>query len=122
MNNKGATSAEQYAQHEESVNYVNNYHKQDNNLYSNSYNHGWKNHPNFGWKNNQGAGPHDRPHPLSGFQQRQRDTNHQSQPSIEDLVLQMANHNMENAKNIARLEALVQSQAASLKLLENQFV
>lgn len=36
-----------------SVNYIGNFNRSKNNLYSNTYNPGWRNHPNFGWGGNQ---------------------------------------------------------------------
>ena len=39
----------------EQVNAVNDYRKQSNGLYSETYNSGWRNHPNFSWKQNQSA-------------------------------------------------------------------
>ena len=50
----GAPELESYNQQDETVNYVNNFNRQRNNPYSNTYNSGWKNHPNFAWSNNLG--------------------------------------------------------------------
>ncbi|KAL5854431.1 hypothetical protein ACOSQ4_004233 [Xanthoceras sorbifolium] len=35
------------------VQYVQNFSKPYNNLYSSTYNHGWRNHPNLSWRDNQ---------------------------------------------------------------------
>ena len=45
----------------ESVQYVNNFNRQQNTLYSNYYNAGWKNHHNFSWSNNQGSSSSSKP-------------------------------------------------------------
>jgi hypothetical protein len=37
----------------EQVNTFNDYRKQANGTFSESYNPGWRNHPNFSWKQNQ---------------------------------------------------------------------
>lgn len=37
----------------EEVNYAQNYQRQQNNAFSNTYNLGWRNYPNFSWSNNQ---------------------------------------------------------------------
>ena len=71
QSNIGATSstyggAPEPTQPEETVNYVNNFNRQENNPYSNTYNPGWRNHPNFSWSNNSGQ----RNNPPPGFQQR----------------------------------------------------
>jgi hypothetical protein len=39
----------------EQVNAFNDYKKQSNGPYSETYNPGWRNHPNFSWKQNQSA-------------------------------------------------------------------
>ncbi|PIN00194.1 DNA-directed DNA polymerase [Handroanthus impetiginosus] len=40
----------------ESIQFVSNARKPQNNPYSNTYNSGWRQHPNFSWNNNQGQG------------------------------------------------------------------
>ncbi|PIN12235.1 DNA-directed DNA polymerase [Handroanthus impetiginosus] len=40
----------------ESIQFVSNARKPQNNPYSNTYNPGWRQHPNFSWNNNQGQG------------------------------------------------------------------
>ncbi|KAL5578388.1 hypothetical protein UlMin_020087 [Ulmus minor] len=82
----------------ESVCYVGNMNR-NNNPFSNTYNPGWRQHPNFSWSN-QGAGQGSnhapqRPQYPPGFQQQQK-----PQTSENDAV--------------------IQSQAASLRNLENQ--
>ncbi|XP_022846278.1 uncharacterized protein LOC111369022 [Olea europaea var. sylvestris] len=40
----------------EEVNYAQNFQRQQNNPFSNTFNPGWRNHPNFSWSSNQGQG------------------------------------------------------------------
>ncbi|XP_024027611.1 uncharacterized protein LOC112093437 [Morus notabilis] len=114
----------------ESVCYVNNF-NQNNNPYSNSYNQGWKQHLNFSWSNQEASsmpGPSKPAYPL-GFHQHQ----HQRQPPQEQLNQrqphQASSTPMEAllkeymARNDSLIQgqaALLQSQAASLRTLENQ--
>ena len=53
---------------EETVNFVNNFNRQGNNPYSNTYNLGWRNHLDFSWSNNSGPPKNYLP---PGFQQQQ---------------------------------------------------
>jgi hypothetical protein len=46
----------------EQVNAFNDYRKQSNGPYSETYNLGWRNHPNFSWKQNQSANQGGAPH------------------------------------------------------------
>ncbi|XP_021279860.1 uncharacterized protein LOC110413413 [Herrania umbratica] len=64
-------SYDQCPYNSESVQFVGNFNRQQNNPYSNTYNPGWRNHPNFSWSNN--AGPSN-PKPIMppGFQQQAR--------------------------------------------------
>ncbi|XP_062080961.1 uncharacterized protein LOC133785761 [Humulus lupulus] len=89
-----------------------------NGPYSNSYNPSWRKHPNFSWSN-QGAGPSNsfmppRPnfppsYPLQASQQRPQQQAMQSS-SLENMLKEY----------IVKNEAMIQSQAASLRNLENQ--
>ncbi|XP_022899229.1 uncharacterized protein LOC111412524 [Olea europaea var. sylvestris] len=57
----------------EEVSYAQNFQRQQNNPFSNTFNPGWKNHPNFSWSNNQGqeqGGSNQNKSP--GFQQQQQ--------------------------------------------------
>ena len=63
---------EQCPSNPESVNYIGNFNRGQNNPYSNSYNPGWRNHPNFSWGGNQGVSAGPRPSQPPGFQQQMR--------------------------------------------------
>ncbi|XP_024024962.1 uncharacterized protein LOC112092619 [Morus notabilis] len=114
----------------ESVCYVNNFNS-NNNPYSNSYNQGWKQHPNFSWSN-QGAssmsGPSKPAYPL-GFHQQQhqrqppQEQPNQRQPPQEPSTPKEAllkEYMVRNDSLIQGQAALLQSQATSLRTLENQ--
>ena len=87
----------------ESVNFVGNYQRNQNNPYSNTYNPGWRNHPNFSW-GNQGSATNPRPQNPPGFQPQTRNfPPPEKKPTMEEMMLQ-----------------LMTSQAATLKNLESQ--
>ncbi|KAL5541145.1 hypothetical protein UlMin_044362 [Ulmus minor] len=97
----------------ESVCYVGNMNR-NNNPFSNTYNLGWRQHPNFSWSN-QGAGQGSnsapqRPQFPPGFQQQQKPQTSEFPSSMESLLKEY----------MARNDAVIQSQAASLRNLENQ--
>ncbi|KAL5568444.1 hypothetical protein UlMin_025019 [Ulmus minor] len=97
----------------ESVCYVGNMNR-NNNPFSNTYNPGWRQHPNFSWSN-QGAGQGSnsapqRPQYPPGFQQQQKPQTSEFLSSMESLLKEY----------MARNDAVIQSQAASLRNLENQ--
>ncbi|KAL5550722.1 hypothetical protein UlMin_000898 [Ulmus minor] len=96
-----------------SVCYVGNMNR-NNNPFSNTYNPGWRQHPNFSWSN-QGAGQGSnsvpqRPQFPPGFQQQQKPQTSEFPSSMESLLKEY----------MARNDAVIQSQAASLRNLENQ--
>ncbi|KAH9716568.1 hypothetical protein KPL71_021504 [Citrus sinensis] len=100
-----------------SVNYIGNFNRQpQNNRYSSTYNPGWKQHPNFSWSNQNQHVPapsgQNRHAPPSFHQQnqRQRHSNHNQFSSLETLIKEY----------IVKNEAIVQSQAVSLRNLKNQ--
>ncbi|KAH9801672.1 hypothetical protein KPL71_001111 [Citrus sinensis] len=101
-----------------SVNYVDNFNRQlQNNPYLNTYNPGWKQHPNFSWSNqNRNAlalnGQNRNTQP-PGFHQQSQGQKHISQDPITSLEALIKEY-------IAKNEAIVQSQAVSLRNLENQ--
>ncbi|XP_024028190.1 uncharacterized protein LOC112093617 [Morus notabilis] len=103
-----------------SVCYVNNFNR-NNNPYSNTYNPGWKQHPNFSWANqgaNSSAGSSKPVYP-PGFHQQQ----HQRQPPQEQstrMEVLLKEYIVKNDAIIQIQAALLQSQAASLRTLENQ--
>ncbi|KAL5563618.1 hypothetical protein UlMin_033365 [Ulmus minor] len=97
----------------ESVCYVGNMNR-NNNPFSNTYNPGWRQHPNFSWSN-QGARQGSnfapqRPQIPPGFQQQQKPQTSEFPSSMESLLKEY----------MARNDAVIQSQAASLRNLENQ--
>ncbi|KAL5538669.1 hypothetical protein UlMin_044627 [Ulmus minor] len=97
----------------ESVSYVGNMNR-NNNPFSNTYNPGWRQHLNFSWSN-QGAGQGSnsapqRPQFPPGFQQQQKPQTSEFPSSMESLLKEY----------MARNDAVIQSQAASLRNLENQ--
>lgn len=102
------------------VNYVGNFNRQpQNNSYSNTYNPGWKQHPNFSWSNQNrnapalnGLSTNTQPQP-PGFHQQSQGQKHISQDPITSLEALIKEY-------IAKNEAIVQSQAVSLRNLENQ--
>ncbi|XP_021284056.1 uncharacterized protein LOC110416390 [Herrania umbratica] len=102
-------SYDQCPYNSESVQFVGNFNRQQNNPYSNTYNPGWRNHPNFSWSNN--AGPSN-PKPIMppGFQQQARPQIPEKKSQLEELLLQY----------ISKTDAIIQSQGASLRNLETQ--
>lgn len=77
----------------EQANFVSNFHRQQNNPYSNTYNPGWRNHPNFSW--NQNAAKPSPP----GFQPPQ-----EKKSNLEDMM----------AKFFNTVESRFQNQEASI--------
>ncbi|KAH9781214.1 hypothetical protein KPL71_008370 [Citrus sinensis] len=101
-----------------SVNYVGNFNRQpQNNPYSNTYNSGWKQHPNFSWSSQNRNAPalngQNRNLQPPGFHQQSQGQKHISQDPITSLEVLIKEY-------IAKNEAIVQSQAVSLRNLENQ--
>ncbi|KAL5571470.1 hypothetical protein UlMin_021067 [Ulmus minor] len=110
----GTHRFESYPSNPESVCYVGNMNCNNNNHFSNTYNPGWRQHPNFSWSN-QGAGQGSnsapqRPQFPPGFQQQQKPQTSEFPSSMESLLKEY----------MARNDAVIQSQAASLRNLENQ--
>ncbi|KAH9801189.1 hypothetical protein KPL71_000934 [Citrus sinensis] len=101
-----------------SVNYVRNFNRQpQNNPYSNTYNPDWKQHPNFSWSSHNRNAPvlngQNRNTQPPGFLQQSQGKKHISQDPITSLETLIKEY-------IAKNEAIVQSQAVSLRNLENQ--
>lgn len=100
------------------VNYVGNFNRQpQNNPYSNTYNPGWKQHPNFSWSSQNRNAPalngQIRNTQPPGFHQQSQGQKHISQDPINSLETLIKEY-------IAKNEAIVQSQAVSLRNMENQ--
>ncbi|KAL4311744.1 hypothetical protein GQ457_01G025110 [Hibiscus cannabinus] len=89
---------------QESINYVGNQNRGNNNPYSNTYNQGWRHHPNFSW-GNQG-------------------TNNSSQPTRQQNFSEpqgfQVNMPWNNSNKGAAQGALLQSHSSSLRALEVQ--
>ena len=101
-----------------SVNYVGNFNRQlQNNSYSNTYNPGWKQHPNFSWSRQNRNAPilnrQNRNTQPPDFHQQGQGQNHISQDPITSLEALIKEY-------ITNNEAIVQSQAVSLRNLKNQ--
>ncbi|KAH9697048.1 hypothetical protein KPL71_023441 [Citrus sinensis] len=101
-----------------SVNYVGNFNRQpQNNPYSNTYNPCWKQHLNFSWSSQNRNAPAlnglSRNTQPPGFHQQSQGQKHISQDPITSLEALIKEY-------IAKNEAIVQSQAVSLRNLENQ--
>ena len=88
-----------------SVNYVGNNLQNQNNPYSNTYNPWWKQHPIFSWSNQNQYAPTP-----SGQNQGQRHTSNDQFSSLETLIKEY----------IMKNEVIVQSQAISMRNLENK--
>ncbi|KAL5754189.1 hypothetical protein ACOSP7_022409 [Xanthoceras sorbifolium] len=88
------------------VNYVQNFNRQQNNLYSATYNSGWKNHPNFSWSNQQQGNV--RPSP-PGFQNRQ--------PSYQCAMGSQCSGQQEKKQDaiITKMDAQIDVQESSIK-------
>ncbi|KAH9751794.1 hypothetical protein KPL71_014441 [Citrus sinensis] len=100
-----------------SVNYVGNFNRQpQNNPYSNTNNPGWKQHPNFSWSSQNRNAPslngQSRNTQPPSFHQQSQGQKHISQDPITSLEALINEY-------IAKNEAIVQSQAVSLRNLEN---
>ncbi|KAH9718247.1 hypothetical protein KPL71_022145 [Citrus sinensis] len=101
-----------------SVNYVGNFNRQSqNNPYSNTYNPGWKQPQNFSWSSRNRNAPalngQNRNTQPPGFHQQSQGQKQFSQDPIVSLEALMKEY-------ITKNEAIVQSQAISLRNLENQ--
>ncbi|PIN22518.1 DNA-directed DNA polymerase [Handroanthus impetiginosus] len=70
----------------ESIQFVSNARKPQNNPYSNTYNPGWRQHPNFSWNNNQGQG--SAPRFQQGGQQPVQQPMQEKKPSLEETLIQ----------------------------------
>ena len=92
------------------VNYVNNFNRQGNNPYSNTYNPWWRNHPNFSWSNNSGQ----KNYPPPGFQQQNKGHEFEKEPDMKEWITEMFK------KQQAAYDVIFQRQSASIKELENQ--
>ena len=96
---------------QEQVNQVNDFNRQRNNPYSNTYNPGWRQHPNFQWSNTQNIqNPPPRPQAVP-FQPQEKKS------SVEDLIAQLA----QNTNNFMQAtQTSFQNQQASIRNLEVQ--
>ncbi|KAL9416753.1 hypothetical protein AB3S75_039861 [Citrus x aurantiifolia] len=90
----------------EQAHYVSNFRRQQNNLYSNTYNPGWRNHQNLSWNNTQNTLK-----PPPGFQPQEKKLN------VEDALTQLTT-NM--SQFMTKTETTFQNQTASIRNLEVQ--
>jgi hypothetical protein len=99
----------------EQVNAFNDYRKQFNGPYSETYNSGWRNHPNFSWKQNQGRAPQNdkNQYPLGFHAQQHNQPTSQvpvSSSALEDTLKKFIESNglmMQELKN----STMIKSQA-----------
>ncbi|PKI49941.1 hypothetical protein CRG98_029683 [Punica granatum] len=92
----------------EQVNFVNNFQRGNQGLYSNTYNPWWRNHPNFSWRNENNAFK-----PPPGFQKQDPAQNappQQSQSRMEELMLSY----------MQKTDTMLQNQQATIRNLEGQ--
>ncbi|PIM97903.1 DNA-directed DNA polymerase [Handroanthus impetiginosus] len=82
----------------ESIQFVSNAQKPQNNPYSNTYNPGWRQHPNFSWNNNQGQGP--APRFQQGGQQQVQQPMQEKKPSLEETLIQFMASTVANFKTM----------------------
>ncbi|PIN14790.1 DNA-directed DNA polymerase [Handroanthus impetiginosus] len=82
----------------ESIQFVSNARKPQNNPYSNTYNPGWRQHPNFSWNNNQGQG--SAPRFQQGGQQQVQQPMQEKKPSLEETLIQFMASTAANFKTM----------------------
>ncbi|PIN05661.1 DNA-directed DNA polymerase [Handroanthus impetiginosus] len=82
----------------ESIQFVSNARKPQNNPYSNTYNPGWRQHPNFSWNNNQGQG--SAPRFQQGGQQQVQQPIQEKKPSLEETLIQFMASTAANFKTM----------------------
>jgi hypothetical protein len=108
----GNHSSNQCAISSESVQFVGNYNRQQNNSNPNNYNIGWRNHPNFSWRENQAQPQAPRYSYPPGFQNQQHQPPQQPDKlsQLEDIISRMA----------TQFDATTKNQSAQIRNLENQ--
>ncbi|PIN24199.1 DNA-directed DNA polymerase [Handroanthus impetiginosus] len=82
----------------ESIQFVSNARKPQNNPYSNTYNPGWRQHPNFSWNNNQGQG--SAPRFQQDGQQQVQQPIQEKKPSLEETLIQFMASTAANFKTM----------------------
>ncbi|PIN00904.1 DNA-directed DNA polymerase [Handroanthus impetiginosus] len=82
----------------ESIQFVSNARKPQNNPYSNTYNPGWRQHPNFSWNNNQGQG--SAPRFQQRGQQQVQPPMQEKKPSLEETLIQFMASTAANFKTM----------------------
>ncbi|CAN6712533.1 unnamed protein product [Malus baccata var. baccata] len=100
---------------QENLNMVNNFIRPRTNPHSNTYNPGWKNHPNLSWVGN---------HQRRQYQQSFQSNSEIKKPSLEDQMLQLAQHMsaLSNSTNnfVQSTQSSIQNLTASVGNLETQ--
>ncbi|PIN19118.1 hypothetical protein CDL12_08207 [Handroanthus impetiginosus] len=98
----------------ESIQFVSNARKSQNNPYSNTYNSGWKQHPNFSWNNNQGQ--RSAPRFQQGGQQQVQQPIQEKKPSLEETLIQFMASTAANFKTMeTQIDGKAQCQAVTLR-------
>ncbi|PIN11732.1 DNA-directed DNA polymerase [Handroanthus impetiginosus] len=82
----------------ESIQFVSNARKPQNNPYSNTYNPVWRQYPNFSWNNNQGEG--SAPRFQQGGQQQVQQPMQEKKPSLEETLIQFMASTAANFKTM----------------------
>ncbi|PIN21873.1 DNA-directed DNA polymerase [Handroanthus impetiginosus] len=82
----------------ESIQFVSNARKPQNNPYSNTYNPEWRQHPNFSWNNNQGQG--SAPRFQQGEQQQVQQPMQEKKLSLEETLIQFMASTAANFKTM----------------------
>ena len=88
------------------LNTLNNFQRNQGNLYSNTYNPAWQNHPNFSWSNQgevQRTNQEYKP-PPPGFQQKNSfPQQHESKPNLESMMEKLLKDQLEQKETIKSL-------------------
>ncbi|PIN11693.1 DNA-directed DNA polymerase [Handroanthus impetiginosus] len=93
----------------ESIQFVSNARKSQNNPYSNTYNPRWRQHPNFSWNNNQGQGL--APRFQQGGQQQVQQLMQEKKPSLEEALIQFM---VSTAVNFKTMETQIGQLASAI--------
>jgi hypothetical protein len=107
----------------EQVNAFNNYRKQSNGSFSETYNPGWRNHPNLSWKQNQQMNQEGGPHhshnqyPLKFHQPTHQDHSAQPVPAYQAPTQALASSSQSTLKDT--LKAFMQITSQSISEVKN---
>ncbi|PIN03721.1 DNA-directed DNA polymerase [Handroanthus impetiginosus] len=104
--------SEQHPHSVESIQFVSNAQKSQNNPYSNTYNPGWRQYPNFSWNNNQEQG--SAPRFQQGGQQQVQQPMQEKKLSLEETLIQFMGSLPGNIEPNPRQDGKTQCQAVTL--------